>query len=209
MKMKKVLAATLAATMVMAAGLTTFAATESGSSASSSSTSVASADAQSVATADATVKIAGSGVKTTVAGCFAAKNVQGVAVVTPTADLTANLGLTAGQKAYVTVYDTDAKKSNKAMESLNAAAQAVAGSIVSTVDFDLFAKQSGKKVVLSNGSVQVTVGLPKTADTTKSYVVVRVVPGGEVTVLDNTSTNPKAVTFEVAAGQGTYAIVAK
>ena len=95
------------------------------------------------------------------------------------------------------------------MESLNAAAQAVGGSIVSTVDFDLFAKQAGKKVVLSNGAVQVTVGLPKTADATKSYVVVRVVPGGEVTVLDNTSANPNAVTFEVAAGQGTYAIVAK
>lgn len=204
MKMKKILAATLAATMVMATGLTTFAATESGSSAS-----VAAADAQYVATADATVAIAGSNVKTTVAGCFAAKKVQGVAVVTPAADLASKLGLTAGQKAYVTVYDTDAKKSSKAMESLNAAAQAVGGSIVSTVDFDLFAKQAGKKVVLSNGAVQVTVGLPKTADATKSYVVVRVVPGGEVTVLDNTSANPNAVTFEVAAGQGTYAIVAK
>ena len=204
MKMKKILAATLAATMVMATDLTTFAATESGSSAS-----VAAADAQYVATADATVAIAGSNVKTTVAGCFAAKKVQGVAVVTPAADLASKLGLTAGQKAYVTVYDTDAKKSSKAMESLNAAAQAVGGSIVSTVDFDLFAKQAGKKVVLSNGAVQVTVGLPKTADATKSYVVVRVVPGGEVTVLDNTSANPNAVTFEVAAGQGTYAIVAK
>ena len=208
MRMKKILAATLAATMVMATGLTTFAATESGSSASES-TSVAGTDAQYVATADGTVTVAGSNVKTTVAGCFAAKNVQGVAVVTPAADLTSKLGLTAGQKAYVTVYDTDAKKSSKAMESLNAAAQAVGGSIVSTVDFDLFAKQAGKKVVLSNGAVQVTVGLPKTAEATKSYVVVRVVPGGEVTVLDNTSANPNAVTFEVAAGQGTYAIVAK
>ena len=74
MRMKKILAATLAATMVMATGLTTFAATESGSSASES-TSVAAADAQYVATADGTVTVAGSNVKTTVAGCFATKNV--------------------------------------------------------------------------------------------------------------------------------------
>lgn len=207
MKIKKILAATLAATMVMAAGLTTFAA--SGSASDSTAAVVASEDAKAVATENAAVAVAGSSVKTTVAGCYAAKKVQGVAVTTPAADLSAKLGLEKGQKAYVTVYDTDAKKSSKAMESLEAAATAVNGSIVSTLNFDLFAKQSGKKVVLSNGAVQVTVGLPKTADTTKTYVVIRVVPGGEVTVLDNTSTNPKAVTFEVTAGQGTYAIVAK
>ena len=206
MKIKKILAALLAATMVMATGLTAFAAS---GSASESATTTASEDAKYVATANETVKITGSSVKTTVAGCYAAKTVQGVAVTTPAADLTAKLGLTSGQKPYVTVYDTDAKKSSKAMESLNAAAQAVDGSVVSTLNFDLFAKQGGKKVVLSNGSVQVTVGLPKTADTTKTYVVIRVVPGGEVTVLDNLSVNPNAVTFEVAAGQGTYAIVAK
>lgn len=204
MKIKKILAATLAATMVMASALTVCA-----GSGAAETTTVVSEDAKAVAAADATVTVAGSSVKTTVAGCYAAKKVQGVAVTTPAADLAAKLGLEKGQKAYVTVYDTDAKKSNKAMESLEAAATAVNGSIVSTLNFDLFAKQSGKKVVLSNGAVQVTVGLPKTADTTKTYVVIRVVPGGEVTVLDNTSTNPKAVTFEVTAGQGTYAIVAK
>lgn len=204
MKIKKILAATLAATMVMASALTVCA-----GSGAAETTTVVSEDAKAVAAADATVTVAGSSVKTTVAGCYAAKKVQGVAVTTPAADLAAKLGLGKGQKAYVTVYDTDAKKSSKAMESLEAAATAVNGSIVSTLNFDLFAKQSGKKVVLSNGAVQVTVGLPKTADTTKTYVVIRVVPGGEVTVLDNTSTNPKAVTFEVTAGQGTYAIVAK
>lgn len=204
MKIKKILAATLAATMVMASALTVCA-----GSGAAETTTVVSEDAKAVAAADATVTVAGSSVKTTVAGCYAAKKVQGVAVTTPAADLAAKLGLEKGQKAYVTVYDTDAKKSSKAMESLEAAATAVNGSIVSTLNFDLFAKQSGKKVVLSNGAVQVTVGLPKTADTTKTYVVIRVVPGGEVTVLDNTSTNPKAVTFEVTAGQGTYAIVAK
>lgn len=204
MKVKKVLAATLAATMVMATGLTAFAGSGSASESAAAAT-VASEDAKSVVTANETVTVAGSTVKTTIAGCYAAKTVQGVAVITPAADL----GLASGQKAYVTVYDTDAKKSNKAMESLNAAAQAVNGSVVATLNFDLFAKQGANKVALSNGSVQVTVGLPKTADTTKTYVVIRVVPGGEVTVLDNVSTNPKAVTFEVTAGQGTYAIVAK
>ena len=53
------------------------------------------------------------------------------------------------------------------------------------------------------------VGLPKGVDTTKSISIICVRPGGKTTILEDTDTNPKTVTFELQAGLGTYAIVAQ
>ena len=52
------------------------------------------------------------------------------------------------------------------------------------------------------------VGLPKGADTTKTYSIICVQPGGVVTMLEDIDTNPKTVTFDVKAGLGTYALAA-
>ena len=52
------------------------------------------------------------------------------------------------------------------------------------------------------------VGLPKNADTSKTYSVVCVQPGGVVTILKDQDDSPATVTFEVKAGLATYAIVA-
>ena len=239
MKMKKVCAALLAATMVMSGGLTVCAAgsgsaapaapTESAGSsndyispeygsgenyvynnAAAAGGSVSEAVISSVQSSGAVISIAGSKVKTSVAGAYAAKSVQGVAVTTPLADVKANLGLTGSQTPYITVFDTDQKKSHMAMACVNAAVNALGGGKVAAVlNIDLGAKDKGKFVTLSNGSVGMVVGLPKGVDTSKTIFIVCVRPGGKTTVLQDTDSNPNTVTFNVEAGLGTYAIVAK
>lgn len=224
MRMKKTVAAILAAAMVMSTGLTVCAAgsgsaapvsvekteraSSSSSSSSSSSASTASAAASSVRTSGAEISVAGSKVKTSVAGAYAAKKVQGVAVTNSLADVRSKLKLSGNQTPYVMIFDTDVKKSSKAMDSINAAVTALGGGeIAATLNIDLGAKEKGRYVSLSDGSVGMVVGLPKGVDTSKAVSVVCVRPGGKTTILEDTDTNPATVTFEVQAGLGTYAIV--
>lgn len=205
MKLKKILAATLAATMVMSSAVTVSAGYYDSSDSGSETTP---AD---VVTADAPVTVAGSAVKTTVAGAYAAKSVQGTAVITSLAEVKASLGLKDGQVPAITIYDTDPLKSSKAMDSINAAVDAMgAGAeVLTALNVDLGAKQDGKWVTLTDGSVAMATGLPAGADLTKTYSVVCVQPGGKITILEDQDTNPATVTFAVQAGIGTYALVAQ
>lgn len=221
-KVKRFLTAALAATMVMASAVTVSAtgdpgpgvssndttSTDSGSSDSGSSQATTYADEMSQS-ADAVIAVAGSNVKTSVAGVYAALKVQGVAVTTPVASVKASLGLSANQTPAIIIYDTDEQKSYLAMACVNAAAESINGTVVASMNIDLGAKQDGKWVTLSSGTVGLVTGLPKGADTNKEYCAVCVQPGGIVTILEDQDTNPATVTFEVQAGLGTYAIVAK
>ena len=108
-KVKKILAAVLAASMVMASAVTVSASgsdtsdpgVSSSESSSSSSEETPSEASPSVTTyaetmskkADAPVRVAGMSVRTSVGGVYAANKVQGVAVTTPAASLSASLGL--------------------------------------------------------------------------------------------------------------------
>ena len=207
MKLKKMLAATLAATMVLSSAMTVSAYYDS----SSSSESESSTAAEDVQVANAPIAVAGSTVKTSIAGAYAAKSVQGTAVVTSIAEVKASLGLKDGQVPAITIYDTDPLKSPKAMESINAAVNAMgAGAeVLTSLNVDLGAKENGKWVELKDGSVAMATGLPKGADLTKIYSVICVQPGGIITILEDQDTNPATVTFAVQAGIGTYALVAQ
>lgn len=212
MKIKKFLAATLAATMVMSSAMTVCAKgyyDSSSSSAPSSSDSTSTPTPSTVQSANAAIKVAGVDVRTSIGGVYAAKSVQGAAITTALSSVRANLGLTGSQKPAITIYDTDPKKSPAALASINAAAEALGGTVLTSLNIDLGAKENGKWVTLSNGSVALATGLPKGADTTKTYCAILVQPGGAVTILEDQDTNPKTVTFEVKAGIGTYAIVAR
>lgn len=234
---KRALTAALAATMLMTSALTAAAAgtassggagtaasggSDSGSNndaaESSDSESSASAVAESLATssagavvsnAGAAVNVAGTSVKTTIAGAVIVKSVQGVAVVTPLESVKASLGLKGNETPYIIVFDTNAKKSPLAMECVNAAVTAMGGQYVTAINVELGAKSNGKFVSLSNGNAAMMLGLPKNADTSKTYSVVCVQPKGVVTILEDQDTNPATVTFEIKAGLGTYALVAK
>lgn len=219
-KVKRILAAVLAASMVMASAVTVSASgsdtTEPGvsssesSSSSSESSNVTVTYAQTMSkAADAAMSVAGTSVRTSVAGVYAAQKVQGVAVVTPLAAVRTSLGLAGNQTPAIIIYDTDESKSYRAMECVNAAAGAIGGTVVATMNIDLGAKESGKWVALSSGTVGLVTGLPKGADTSKEYCAICVQPGGVITILEDQDLNPATVTFEVQAGLGTYAITAK
>lgn len=221
-KVKRLLTAVLAATMVMASAVTVSAtgnpgpgvssndatSSDSGSSDSGSSQATTYADQMSQS-ADAPIAVAGTSVKTSVAGVYAAQKVQGVAVTTPVASVKASLGLAGNQTPAIIIYDTDEKKSYRAMECVNAAAESINGTVVASMNIDLGAKEDGKWVTLASGTVGLVTGLPKDADTSKEYCAICVQPGGKVTILEDQDSNPATVTFEVQAGLGTYAIVAK
>ena len=155
------------------------------------------------------VAVAGSAVRNTVAGAVKVDTVQGLAVTTPLAEVKTSLGLTDSQTPYIIAFDTNAKKSNLAMNCVNAAAESLGGQVVAAINVTLGAKENGKLISLSNGSAGMVVGLPKNADTSKTYSVVCVQPGGVVTILKDQDSSPKTVTFAVQAGLGTYGIVAK
>jgi len=219
---KKMLAVTLATTMLMASAMTVCAADGSGGSTSESTSSsttsspqteddnTPSVTLQDVVTANVQVTVGGKSVLTTVAGYYAAKSVDGIAITTPLADVKANLGLKDNQSPYIMVFDLDVKKSNLAMNSLNAAAEAYGVDIITSLNVDLVAKQNGKLVTLSDGTINMVVGIPKTAiDAEKTYSVICVRPGGAISTLEDVDTNPDTVTFAVNAGLGAYAIVMK
>ena len=124
-KVKRILTAALAASMVMASAVTVSA---SGSGTSdpgvSSSKSSSSEESSSEATyaevmskmAEEPVSVAGVSVRTSVAGVYAAQKVQGVAVIVPVAEVKASLGLSGNQTPAIIIYDTDENKSYRAME---------------------------------------------------------------------------------------------
>lgn len=238
MKRKKVLAMLLATTMMFSTNLTVFAAgSGSAAPASCSSTTTEAATETQIAvnnengttqnngtsdsgkaaetavyvqSAGAPIAIAGSNVKTSIAGAYAAKKVQGAAILDSLDNVKKSLELKGKQTPYIMIYDTDVKKSSKAMECVNAAVDALGGGkVVATLNVDLGAKENGKYTRMSNGKASMVVGLPKDADTTKTVSVICVQPGGKTTILSDKDSNPKSVTFDVQAGLGTYAIVTR
>lgn len=211
-KMKKALVGILAATMLMASALTTAAATttaDSGSKGTSAPASV-SPDAIYVRSANAPVQVAGSTVRTSIAGGYCAKKVEGVAITTPLANVKSSLGLKSGETPYIIVYDLSETKSPKAMDSINAAASALGADVVASISVDLGARRNGQFVSLNEGSIGMVVGIPKNAiDPTKTYSMICVQYGGAVTILEDQDADPNTITFEVKAGPAAYSIVAK
>ena len=208
--MKTLLTVALVATMVVGSAFSVCAKTETGTGGAGETISATEAEVQAATvTPGETVAVGGTYVQNTIQNIVLSKNVQGAVVSTPKADVKAALGLKAGQEPKLLVYDLDAKKSTAAMASINAAIEALQGTFVTAFDIDLSAVENGKKVTLTDGSVAMKVGLPKGVDTTKTYVMVCVQPGGVTTVLEDQDSNPATVTFAVQAGLGAYALVAK
>ena len=215
---KKLLTAALVATMLVGSTLSVCATGGNpGTGGDGGSTSDAaeetseetSEEAAEATVSDGNVSVAGMAVKTTVAGAIKVDSVQGLAVTTPLAEVKASLGLTGSQTPFIIAFDTNAKKSNLAMDCVNAAAESLGGQVVTAINVTLGAKENGKLISLSNGSAGMVVGLPKNVDTSKTYSVVCVQPGGVVTILNDQDSNPATVTFAVKAGLGTYGIVSK
>ena len=218
--MKKVMAAVLVAAFVLSPATMVHAADVSGGNGSSSGTTTAAVQTPAPTPtptyeqkmsqkAFAPISVAGTEVKTSIAGVYGATGVSGTAVSTSAEDVKTALALTEEQTPAIIIYDVDPEKSVNAMASIQAGAEATGTEVVACLHIELGARESGKWITLSDGNVALVAGLPESADTSLTYWVICVQEGGVITVLEDLDTNPNTVTFAVEAGLGAYAIVAK
>ncbi len=212
-KIQKMLTLALAVTMVAGSTLTVGATTNNAASAcTQAATSEAAAVVSAVATIPSTsaVTVNGQKITTTVKGAYLAESVKGFAVMTPVSELSAAYGLSAAQTPYILVQDTDVEKSYNAMNSLNAAAQALGAQVGLVLNIDLGYRENGKYAALpvDGADVLMTVALPDNfADANATYAVVVVRMGGAVKVLADLDGNADTVTFNTAGGLGCYAVI--
>lgn len=150
------------------------------------------------------------GVKSTVSGAFLVKTVDGVAVTTPLATLTQGYGLKSGEQAYAMVWDLDPKKSNLAKAVIDLAAASQGAEVGPMLNMEFGKKTNGKYSLLSSEgpAIRLSVGVPANfAQNGKTFAIVRVRPGGAVSILADVDDNPNTVTFDTTGGAGAYAII--
>lgn len=150
------------------------------------------------------------GVTTSVKGVYLATSVNGTAITTGLANIASGYGLAAGETPYARIYNMDVKKSYLAAAVINQAAEAKGAVVGPYVNVELGKLSGGKFSLLSSEGTPITVkfGIPKSfAQAGKTFAVVCVRPGGAVSILEDTDTNPDTVTFDTTGGQGAYAII--
>lgn len=150
------------------------------------------------------------GVTTSVKGVYLATSVNGVAISTSAANIASSYNLGAGETPYTRVYNMDVKKSPLAAAAIDQAAAALGAAVGPYINVELGFVKGGKFGLLPADGAPITMsfGIPKSfVQAGKTYAVICVRPGGAVTVLPNTSTNPNVVTFATTGGQGAYAII--
>ena len=219
--LKKALAAMLALSLVMAPVMGVSAApgtsgndatgkvTTNSNASTESNTSVSAAEAV-VIPATSSVKVGGKVLVTTIKGAYMSKTIPGTVVMTDKAAIAAAYGLAAGEQPYVRIYDISEKKSPAALASINAAAGAVGGTVVATVNMELGKLAGGKFSLLAQGGAPITMvfGIPKTAvKAGYAYAMLCVRPGGMVEVLPDLDTDPNTITFNTTGGLGAYAMI--
>lgn len=162
----------------------------------------------SVASVPVTSSVAG--VKSSLPGVYLATNVKGTAITTGLSTISDGYGLANGEKPYARIYNMDSKKSYLAQACIDNAAASMGAVAGPAINVEIGKMASGKFSLLpSDGAViSLKVGIPKSfAQSDKTFAVVAVRPGGVVSVLKDTDTNPDTVTFDTTAGQAVYALI--
>ena len=150
------------------------------------------------------------GVKSTVSGAYFIKKVNGVAIITPMADIIAGYGIGSGERLYAKVWDLDPKKSYMAKQVIDVAAASVGAEVGPGLNIELGKLSGGKYSLLSQdgSAITIKVGIPASfVQNGKTYAVVRVRPGGAVSILADQDTDIDTVTFTTTGGAGADAII--
>ncbi len=149
------------------------------------------------------------GTKSTVQGVYIATSVNGTAITSGLAGITSGYGLAAGEVPYARFSNMDAKKSVLAKAVIDNAATALGATVGPCINIEIGKKAGGKFSLLSQDGENITikVGIPKAfAQSGKTFAMICVRPGGAVTVLQDTDSDPNTITFDTTGGQGAYAI---
>lgn len=181
---------------------------DSNSGAQSGQSSVSGGASSSVASVPATSSVAG--VKSSLAGVYLASNVNGTAITTGLSTISDGYGLANGEKPYARIYNMDGKKSYLAQACIENAAASMGAVAGPAINVEIGKMASGKFSLLpaDGAPISLKVGIPKSfAQSDKTFAVVAVRPGGVVSVLTDTDTDPNTVTFDTTAGQAVYALI--
>ena len=219
--MKKVLAAALALSLVMAPVVGVNASSVSGNTSvagSSTNNEPTSGDSTSVSTTEAaeipvtsSVTVNGTTLTTTIIGAYMSQTVPGTEVMTARDTIAANYALEAGEQPYVRIYDITEDNSPAALASIDAAAGAIGGTVVATVNMEVGKLAGGNFELLAQGGAPITMvfGIPRDAIRAGyAYAMICVRPGGAVEILLDQDLDPNTVTFATTGGLGAYALVA-
>lgn len=209
--LKKVLAAALAMSLVMAPVVGVNASTNNNAPVDEGSGSSATTEQVVEAPRTSTVSVGGRVLTSTVKGAYMSVKIPGTVVITDKATLAAGYGIGAGETPYVRVYDITEKNSPAAMASINAVAGAIGGNVVGTVNLELGKMAGGKFSLLAQGGAPISMvfGIPKNAVRPGyAYAMVCIRPGGAYEILPDLDADPNTVTFNTTGGLGAYAIVA-
>lgn len=150
------------------------------------------------------------GTKSTTQGVYLASSVSGTAITSDLQGIADSYKLGSGEVPYARFSNMDVKKSVLAKAAIDDTAAAIGATVGPCINIELGKKANGKFSLLSEDGdkIAIKVGIPKgfkQADT--EYAVICVRPGGVVSVLEDTDSDPDTVTIETAGGQGAYAIV--
>lgn len=162
----------------------------------------------SVASVPTTSAVAG--VKSSLPGVYLATNVRGTAITTGLSTISTGYGLANGERPYARIYNMDAKKSYQAQACIDNAAASMGAVAGPAINVEIGKMASGKFSLLpaDGAAISLKVGIPKNfAQSDKTFAVVAVRPGGAVSILQDTDTNPDTVTFDTTAGQAVYALI--
>lgn len=195
---KKFIAMTMAATLMVAPVITASAAT---------------GDAEAEVKTAASASVSGQVIKSDVPGAYSvgkASTATQIAAVVPresTAEIKAEAGLAPNEAPYVQAYDITEKKAPAAYNSANAVAASTGGIIGGAINLKL-AKKAGTAVT----NLPETVAVPmtfalKSVPAGKRAVVVRIASGGAFTILEDMGTTPGAITVPVTGGDAAYFIM--
>ena len=213
--MKKVLATTLAATLLVAPAITAGATTDSSSAPAPAATAPASTNSggsqstpePAVVERVGTVTVAGTVIKSDVAGAYWVKTLAGVAVRQSSATIKTAAGLANNETPYVRAYDITRAKSPAAFASFDAAAAAVGGTVIGAVNIDL-GKLAGRNFSSLDAGIKVPTTIGVANANGRTLAVVKVVPGGATEILQDQDDNANTVTFDIQGGLAAYAVIA-
>ena len=205
---KRILSGALAVALVMAPSVGAFAST---TSATAPATTETAAPAPVVVNPFKEYQTTSSvaGVKSEVAGSYLLQKGVGVAITSKAASIAQSYGFAKGETPFAKVFEMDVKKSDKAKASLDGVALAYGGTNVAYIDMEIGKMTNGHYTLLPNGAgIAATFSIPKTAvEAGAKYAVVRVVAGGEFTLLEDTDSNPETISFVTTGGKAAYSIV--
>lgn len=149
------------------------------------------------------------GVSSATEGYYAAKGVNGCAVVTSVAQIKQDYGLTDTETVYAKFLDLDAEEKTVSAQMLQMAVSSQGGEIGSMLNIELGKMNYGsyKRLSENGDKIQIAMGIPESfLDKTMTYGVVCIRKDGTMEVCRDMDSKQSTVTFHVTGGAGAYAL---